>query len=182
MLDRTNSPREIRRRLLNPPNGRVSEEIEIIPGEQYQRERIRIIDEAERARRDVERRAEIEAQVARAKAFQDDPEITLPTVDDAPLTDKHVSVNAILSCVADFYQIPMVDMLSPRRTATMVRARHIAMYLARNLTSKSFPQIGRLMGRRDHTTILHGVKVIESRLTVEPGLVLEIAELRATLA
>ncbi len=52
-------------------------------------------------------------------------------------------------------------MLSPRRSRYLVRPRQIAMYLSKNLTSKSLPDIGREFSNRDHTTVIHSVKVVE---------------------
>ena len=55
----------------------------------------------------------------------------------------------------------MSDMISARRSRTISRPRQLAMFLAKNLTSKSLPEIGRRFGGRDHTTVIHAVKKIE---------------------
>jgi chromosomal replication initiator protein len=64
----------------------------------------------------------------------------------------------------DFYNIKIADMYSKRRPANIAMPRQIAMYLAKDLTQKSLPDIGELFGGRDHTTVLHAVrKVAEQR-------------------
>ncbi|WP_394118275.1 helix-turn-helix domain-containing protein [Xanthobacter lutulentifluminis] len=77
-----------------------------------------------------------------------------------------VTVAEIIKAVCAFYRVPAVELISPRRTAPVVRARHIAMYLAKTLTSRSLPEIGRRFGGRDHSTIHHAVKKV-SRLIEE---------------
>ena len=63
--------------------------------------------------------------------------------------------------VARQYNVSRADLLSSRRTANVVRPRQIAMYLAKTLTLRSLPEIGRRFGGRDHTTVLHAVRKIE---------------------
>ena len=58
-------------------------------------------------------------------------------------------------------------MIGPKRVRTIARPRQIAMYLAKQLTSRSLPEIGRRFGGRDHTTIMHGVKKIEELMTAD---------------
>jgi len=75
-----------------------------------------------------------------------------------------LSVENIQKTVADFYKIKVADMYSKRRPANIARPRQIAMYLAKELTQKSLPEIGDLFGGRDHTTVLHAVrKISEAR-------------------
>lgn len=71
-----------------------------------------------------------------------------------------ISVENIQKSVADFFNIKVADMYSKRRPANIAHPRQIAMYLAKELTQKSFPEIGELFGGRDHTTVLHAVKKI----------------------
>lgn len=71
-----------------------------------------------------------------------------------------VSVETIQKAVADYYRIKVADMYSKRRPANIARPRQIAMYLAKELTQKSLPEIGELFGGRDHTTVLHAVRKI----------------------
>jgi chromosomal replication initiator protein len=76
-------------------------------------------------------------------------------------SDKKVTVDEIIRKVTDHYNIRMTDILSPRRARSIARPRQMAMYLAKKLTSKSLPEIGRRFGGRDHTTVIHAVKKIE---------------------
>lgn len=73
-------------------------------------------------------------------------------------------ITAIQHVVARQYNISLVDLLSHRRTAAIVGPRQIAMYLAKRLTLKSLPEIGRRFNGRDHTTVLHAVRKIEGLL------------------
>ena len=75
---------------------------------------------------------------------------------------RRVTVDRIQREVADFYHIKLADMLSARRARDVARPRQIAMYLAKRLTPRSLPDIGRRFGGRDHTTVMHAVKRIES--------------------
>ncbi|HOI67953.1 MAG TPA: chromosomal replication initiator protein DnaA, partial [Thiomonas arsenitoxydans] len=76
------------------------------------------------------------------------------------LQNRQVSVENIQKTVADFYKIKVADMYSKKRPASIARPRQIAMYLAKELTHKSLPEIGELFGGRDHTTVLHAVRKI----------------------
>jgi len=71
-----------------------------------------------------------------------------------------ISVELIQKTVADYYKIKVADMGSKRRPANIVLPRQVAMYLAKELTQKSLPDIGELFGGRDHTTVLHAVRKI----------------------
>ena len=62
--------------------------------------------------------------------------------------------------MADYYKIKVADMYSKRRPANIARPRQIAMFLAKELTQKSLPEIGQLFGGRDHTTVLYAVRKI----------------------
>ncbi|MDB5597625.1 MAG: chromosomal replication initiator protein DnaA [Hyphomicrobiales bacterium] len=74
---------------------------------------------------------------------------------------KRVKIEDIQKLVATHFNVSRADILSSRRTATVVRPRQIAMYLAKILTLRSLPEIGRRFGGRDHTTVLHAVRKIE---------------------
>jgi chromosomal replication initiator protein len=76
--------------------------------------------------------------------------------------DKRVSVDEIMQTVSKYYNVRMADLLGPRRTRAIARPRQLAMYLAKTLTTRSLPEIGRRFGGRDHTTVIHAVKRIES--------------------
>ena len=71
-----------------------------------------------------------------------------------------ISIESIQKTVADFFKIKTADMYSKRRPAHIARARQVAMYFAKELTQKSFPEIGEAFGGRDHTTVMHAVKRI----------------------
>ena len=74
--------------------------------------------------------------------------------------NRQISVENIQKTVADFYNIKVADMYSKKRPANIARPRQIAMYIAKELTQKSLPEIGELFGGRDHTTVLHAVRKI----------------------
>lgn len=76
------------------------------------------------------------------------------------IQNRQVGVENIQKTVADFYKIKVADMYSKKRPASIARPRQIAMYLAKELTQKSLPEIGELFGGRDHTTVLHAVRKI----------------------
>ena len=76
------------------------------------------------------------------------------------IQNRQISVENIQKTVADYYKIKVADMYSKKRPASIARPRQIAMYLAKELTKKSLPEIGELFGGRDHTTVLHGVRKI----------------------
>lgn len=72
-----------------------------------------------------------------------------------------ISLSNIQKTVADYYQLKLADLLSPRRTRSLARPRQVAMALAKELTEHSLPEIGEAFGGRDHTTVLHGCRVIQ---------------------
>ncbi|OZA84936.1 MAG: chromosomal replication initiation protein DnaA [Burkholderiales bacterium 34-67-9] len=76
------------------------------------------------------------------------------------IQNRQISVENIQKTVADFYKIKVADMYSRKRPANIARPRQIAMFLAKELTQKSLPEIGELFGGRDHTTVLHAVRKI----------------------
>ena len=76
-------------------------------------------------------------------------------------SDRKITVEEIQRKVSDHYNIRLSDLIGPKRVRTFARPRQIAMYLAKQLTSRSLPEIGRRFGGRDHTTVMHGVRKIE---------------------
>ncbi len=78
------------------------------------------------------------------------------------IQNRQISVENIQKTVADYYKIKVADMYSKKRPASIARPRQIAMYLAKELTQKSLPEIGEMFGGRDHTTVLHAVRKIAS--------------------
>ena len=78
------------------------------------------------------------------------------------IQNRQVGVENIQKTCADFYKIKVADMYSKKRPASIARPRPIAMYLAKEMTQKSLPEIGELFGGRDHTTVLHAVRKISA--------------------
>jgi chromosomal replication initiator protein len=76
------------------------------------------------------------------------------------IQNRQIGVENIQKTVADFYKIKVADMYSKKRPASIARPRQIAMYIAKEMTQKSLPEIGELFGGRDHTTVLHAVRKI----------------------
>ena len=91
------------------------------------------------------------------------------------------SVREIQQAVCDHYDVQMLDMMSRRRTADIIKPRQVAMYLAKTLTLRSLPDIGRRFGGRDHTTALHAVRKIEGLLPLDQELAHEVAILTHTI-
>ena len=75
--------------------------------------------------------------------------------------NKKITIEEIQKKVAEHFNIRLTDMHSPRRSRSVARPRQIAMYLAKSITSRSLPEIGRKFGGRDHTTVMHAVKKVE---------------------
>lgn len=94
---------------------------------------------------------------------------------------KRVKIEDIQKLVASRYNVSRSDILSERRTAAVVKPRQIAMYLAKVLTLRSLPEIGRRFGGRDHTTVLHAVRKIEKALHEDTALSDEVELLKRML-
>lgn len=95
--------------------------------------------------------------------------------------NRQISVDNIQKTVAERYGIKIADMYSKKRPADIVRARQIAMYLAKELTQKSLPEIGELFGGRDHTTVLHAVRKMANARSKDALLNRELHVLEQTL-
>ena len=98
-----------------------------------------------------------------------------------PAEPKRVRIEDIQRVVARQYNVSRADLLSSRRTANVVRPRQVAMYLAKVLTLRSLPEIGRRFGGRDHTTVLHAVRKIENLAGSDSALAEEIESLKRQL-
>src|SRR6202158_3028657 len=98
-----------------------------------------------------------------------------------PQAPKRVKIEDIQRVVARQYNVSRADLLSSRRTANVVRPRQVAMYLAKTLTLRSLPEIGRRFGGRDHTTVLHAVRKIENLVGNDSTLAEEIESLKRQL-
>ncbi|QAU33110.1 chromosomal replication initiator protein DnaA [Janthinobacterium sp. 17J80-10] len=113
-------------------------------------------------------------------------EITIDVVKEAlkdllSVQNRQISVENIQKTVADFFNIKVADMYSKKRPANIARPRQIAMYLAKELTQKSLPEIGELFGGRDHTTVLHAVRKIAGDRAKNPEINHELHVLEQTL-
>ncbi len=113
-------------------------------------------------------------------------DITIDVVKDAlkdllSVQNRQISVENIQKTVADFFNIKVADMYSKKRPANIARPRQIAMYLAKELTQKSLPEIGELFGGRDHTTVLHAVRKIAADRSKNPEVNHELHVLEQTL-
>ena len=113
-------------------------------------------------------------------------DITIDVVKDAlkdllSVQNRQISVENIQKTVADFFNIKVADMYSKKRPANIARPRQIAMYLAKELTQKSLPEIGELFGGRDHTTVLHAVRKISADRSKNPECNHELHVLEQTL-
>lgn len=97
-------------------------------------------------------------------------------------TERRLTVDEILRKVAEHFNVSLAEMMGPRRARMIARPRQIAMYLAKELTSKSLPDIGRRCGNRDHTTVLHAVKRITELQKTDTQLCEDLAHLRRRLA
>ncbi len=94
------------------------------------------------------------------------------------LTENKVNIDDIQTIVCKFFKISKSEMLSPRRSRYLVRPRQTAIYLAKMLTSKSLPEIGRTFSNRDHTTVIHSVKTIEKLRKIDNELNINIDNLK----
>ena len=98
-----------------------------------------------------------------------------------PQEPKRIKIEDIQRVVARQYNVSRSDLLSSRRTANVVRPRQVAMYLAKTLTLRSLPEIGRRFGGRDHTTVLHAVRKIEGLVAKDVALSDEVESLKRQL-
>ncbi len=113
-------------------------------------------------------------------------EITLELAQDCladilRASDRKISIEEIQRKVAEHYNIRLSDMIGPRRVRTIARPRQMAMYLAKQLTSRSLPEIGRRFGGRDHTTVMHGVRRIEELMASDSQIADDVEILRRSL-
>ena len=102
-------------------------------------------------------------------------EITLELTQDClsdilRASDRKITIEEIQRKVSEHYSIRLSDMIGPKRLRTIARPRQVAMYLAKQLTPRSLPEIGRRFGGRDHTTIIHGVRKIEDLMSIDSQL------------
>jgi chromosomal replication initiator protein len=96
-------------------------------------------------------------------------------------SERKVTIDEIIRKVADHYNLRMSDLLSARRARQVARPRQVAMFLAKTLTSKSLPDIGRRFGGRDHTTVIHAVRKIEDLKKTDSQIAEDVELLRRML-
>ena len=95
--------------------------------------------------------------------------------------DRRVTIEEIQRKVAEHYNIRLTDMSSARRARNVARPRQVAMYLAKQLTSRSLPEIGRRFGNRDHTTVMHAVSRISELMQADSAFAEDVELLRRML-
>jgi chromosomal replication initiator protein len=95
--------------------------------------------------------------------------------------DHRVTIDEIQKKTAEYYKLDLRELHSARRARRVARPRQVAMYLARELTSRSLPDIGRRFGGRDHTTVLHACRRIEELCKSDPVFQQEVDFLRKVL-
>jgi chromosomal replication initiation ATPase DnaA len=101
--------------------------------------------------------------------------------DLGPVTSESLRIEDIIKAVATHYGVSRNDILSHRRTANVVRPRQVGYYLAKVLTLKSLPEIGRRFGGRDHTSALSGIRKIERLRQTDTCLEMDLRVIAATL-
>lgn len=176
--------RAVKARLWNPPNARQSTELDIASGSDLRRRRaaeLKQRDEAKRAEADFRRQIAIDDLIREALAEH----IKIKNIAHRVLVEDDIpppKVDRIIDAAADEFGISGIDIRSQRRTADVVLPRQIAMYLAKLLTFKSLPEIGRRLGNRDHTTILHGIRRAEAWIAENPEIRAKVAAIRKKLS
>ena len=95
--------------------------------------------------------------------------------------ERRITVDEIQKTVADHFNLKQADLLSERRTRSVARPRQMAMYLCKQHTTRSYPDIGRRFGGRDHTTVLHGVRKIEELMAQDDQIARDVEALTRKL-
>ncbi|MGB0960608.1 MAG: chromosomal replication initiator protein DnaA [Halocynthiibacter sp.] len=113
-------------------------------------------------------------------------EITLELAQDCladvlRASNRKITIDEIQRKVSEHYNIKLSEMIGPKRVRSIARPRQVAMYLAKQLTSRSLPEIGRRFGGRDHTTVMHGVKKIEELMPIDNQISEDLEILRRSL-
>ena len=95
--------------------------------------------------------------------------------------DVDLSMSAILQVCAEHFKVPVQDIISKGRRAELVSARQVAMYLIRELTEHSYPEIGSFFSNRDHTTVIHAVSKVEKTLREDDEFMQHIRDIKNKL-
>lgn len=180
MLESQVYAREISDRLRKPRNGRKSSELDIISPAKY-RQHIREMQERER-QLCIQARGKLGADlverfrrevglwaVSMAKQIPDIPKLP------------RIRMDQIIPAVCKFYGINELEVMSARREASIVRPRHVIVYLAATLTILSLPQIGRRIGGKDHSTVVNARDKMIERMATDLDLAAEVAQIREQL-
>lgn len=115
--------------------------------------------------------------------FTRDQALLLAILERAPHSGKHLMpIERVIRAVCGYYGVKRRDLVSESRLAYIVHPRQITMHLCRRLTGRSLPEIGRRLGNRDHTTVLHGDRKIAALRLTDAVLDAELRELEAALS
>lgn len=101
--------------------------------------------------------------------------------DLGPVNPRAPLVDEIVSACGRYFNVPKLELLSSRRHGPTVYARQMAMYLAKTLTDRSYPDIGRRLGKRDHTTVMHGIRKVKNLALKDWRVAFDVAHLEAML-
>ena len=132
---------------------------------------------------------ELEGALTRIVAHADliGRQVTLETTQDVlrdllRANDRRVTIDEIQRKVAEHFNLKVAEMYSDRRARVVARPRQVAMYLAKQLTSRSLPEIGRKFGGRDHTTVMHAVKKVDELIALDQMFAEDVELLKRALA
>jgi chromosomal replication initiation ATPase DnaA len=170
----------LKKRMRNPPNGRVSTELEIV-SEAVLSRRQRLAASFEAERKAAERRkTAIEYEVAEARRRAEEYRRSQEEW-ERRRREQTIPISEIIDACAERYGVSAVNIISAQRRKAFCHARQIAMYLCTILTTRSLPQIGRYIGDRDHTTVMHGRNRVQEMIEHNPEFAREIDDLKHTL-
>src|SRR4051812_37740617 len=175
--------KEIHARLWSPANGHHSSELDVVSRPALRRKHAAQAEKLRRLDRNWRRLLFVRASTAAPEVVhatsQPAPDGEPPLIDDT--APRRLTVRDIAQACCRHYGVSMTEILSPRRHAAIVWARHVAMYLSREHTLRSLPEIGRLFGGRDHTTVLHAARRIDAALADNAPLQRDVAAICAAL-
>jgi chromosomal replication initiation ATPase DnaA len=184
------TPRQLRAKFFKPIVGRESTELDVVPSNVARRWRMeraeaaRRVKEAEantKAWEDYHRRWALERQSEAAEDEQAATVVQAIAIEDDEAPPKIIKITQIQEAVCARYNVSRIDLVSSRKTMDVVLPRQIAMYLAKKLTLRTMAEIGCRFGGRDHSTVLHSVRKITSRMMESPDLAAEIADIKKSL-
>ena len=130
---------------------------------------------------------ELEGSIIRLLAFgslngkEIDIEFAREALKDAFTSSREISISSIAKTVSDYFKIELEQLRSKRKTAELVRARQLAMYLCRKYTSNSLKSIGEQFGGRDHSTVIHAISTVEDNLDIDFNLKSAIENIKVAL-